>query len=134
MFHDLKMPPEKQAIEKEYNKYARRILWMDENVVPGAFHMNTAWYLKPAKTLEQLPHVHAEDEIIGFLGSNPDKPEDLNGEVEIWIDGEQHLITRSAMVFMPAGLKHSPLIFFAAWTGPSFTIPLCPASSILRMN
>lgn len=106
---DLKIPPEKQAIEKEYNKYARRILWMDENVVPGAFHMNTAWYLKPAKALEQLPHVHAEDEIIGFLGSNPDKPEDLNGEVEIWIDGEPHLITRSAMVFMPAGLKHSPL-------------------------
>ena len=51
-----------------------------------------------------------EGEIIGFLGSNPDKPEDLNGEVEIWIDGEKNLITRSAMVFMPGGLKHSPLI------------------------
>jgi mannose-6-phosphate isomerase-like protein (cupin superfamily) len=107
---DLKMPPEKQSIEKDYNKYARRILWMDENVVPGAFHMNTAWYLKSAQTLENVPHVHAEDEIIGFLGSDPQKPEDLNGEIEIWIDGEQHLITRSAMVFIPGGLKHCPLI------------------------
>jgi quercetin dioxygenase-like cupin family protein len=107
---DLKMPQEKQSIEKDYNKYARRILWMDENVVPGAFHMNTAWYLKPAQTLEKTPHVHAKGEIIGFLGSDPNKPEDLNGEVEIWIDGEQHLITRSAMVFIPGGVKHCPLI------------------------
>lgn len=110
LISDLKIPPEKQVIEKDYNKYARRILWMDENVVPGAFHMNTAWYLKAAQALEKRPHVHSEDEIIGFLGSNPDKPEDLNGEVEIWIDGEPYFITHSSMVFMPAGLKHSPLI------------------------
>jgi hypothetical protein len=110
LVQDLRMPPEKKAIEKDYNKYARRILWMDENVVPGAFHLNTAWYLKAAATLENVPHAHAEDEIIGFLGSNPDKPEDLNGEIELWIDGEQHIITRSAMVFVPGGLKHCPLI------------------------
>ena len=110
LFTELKMPPEKKAIEKDYNKYARRILWMDEHVVPGAFHMNTAWYLKAAPTLENVPHVHAEDEIIGFLGSNPDDPADLGGEIEIWIDGEQHIITRSAMVFVPGGLKHCPLI------------------------
>ena len=107
---DLKMPPEKQAIESDYNKYARRILWMDEHVVPEAFHMNTAWYLKAAHTLENVPHVHAEDEIIGFLGSNPEDPADLGGEIEIWIDDEKHIITRSAMVFVPGGLKHCPLI------------------------
>jgi hypothetical protein len=27
-----------------YNKFAKRILWMDSQVVPGAFQMNTAWY------------------------------------------------------------------------------------------
>ena len=108
---ELKIPPEKQAIAKDYNKYARRILWMDENVVPGAFHMNTAWYLKAAKTLENVPHVHDnDDEIIGFFGSNPDNPGDLGGEVEIWLGDERHIITRTAMIFVPAGLKHCPLV------------------------
>ena len=27
-----------------YRKFSNRILWMDTNVVPGAFQMNTAWY------------------------------------------------------------------------------------------
>ena len=45
---DLIVPEEKKKIEAEYSRYAKRILWMDENVVEGAFHMNTAWYLKEA--------------------------------------------------------------------------------------
>jgi mannose-6-phosphate isomerase-like protein (cupin superfamily) len=106
----LKMPPEKMAIEAEYNKYAKRVLWMDENVVPGAFHMNVAWYLKAAPTLENVPHVHEQGEIIGFLGSNWEDPADLCGEIELWIADEKHIITRSSMVYIPAGLKHCPLI------------------------
>lgn len=108
---ELKMPPEKIAIAEEYNKYARRILWMDENVVPGAFHVNTSWFLKAAETLENVPHTHEEDdEIIGFIGNNPDAIEDLGAEVEIWLGDEKHVITRSAMIFVPAGLKHCPLV------------------------
>ncbi|MCJ7605579.1 MAG: hypothetical protein MUO19_06045 [Dehalococcoidales bacterium] len=108
---ELKIPEEKQKITADYNKYARRILWMDEHVIPGAFHMNTAWYLKAAQTLEDTPHVHEDDdEIIGFFGNNPEDPYDLGGEIEIWLDDEQHIITKSAMLFVPAGLKHCPLI------------------------
>ncbi len=106
---DLKMPPEKLAIEKEYNKYAKRVLWMDENVVPGAFHVNVAWYLKAGPTLEDRPHVHQQGEIIGFLGSNPEKPEDLGGEIELWIADEKQIITHSSMIYIPPGLKHCPL-------------------------
>ena len=42
---DLVMPESKQKIDADYRKYARRILWLDDTVVEGAFHMNTAWYL-----------------------------------------------------------------------------------------
>ena len=107
---ELKIPPEKQEIAAEYSKYATRILWMDENVVDGAFHMNTAWYLKSATTVESTSHVHDTDEIIGFFGSNPKDPYDLGGEIEIWLEDEKHIITRSAMLFVPAGMKHCPLI------------------------
>ena len=43
---ELRMPESKQLIEPEYSKYAKRILWLDDNVSDGAFHMNASWYLK----------------------------------------------------------------------------------------
>ena len=107
---DLIVPEEKKKIEADYSKYAKRILWMDENVVEGAFHMNTAWYLKEATTLEDKPHVHDADEIIGFFGNDPENPHDLGGEIEIWLEDEKQVITKSAMLFVPAGMKHCPLI------------------------
>ncbi len=107
---ELKIPAEKQKIAAEYSKYATRILWMDENVVPGAFHMNTAWYLASATTMEALPHEHDTDEIIGFFGSDPQNPYDLGGEIEIWLEDEKHIITRTAMIFVPARMKHCPLV------------------------
>ena len=107
---DLIVPEEKKKIAADYAKYAKRILWMDENVVPGAFHINTAWYLKAANTLEDKPHVHDTDEIIGFFGNDPDNPNELHGELEMWIEDEKHIITKSALLFVPAGMKHCPLI------------------------
>ena len=107
---ELKIPEEKQKIAAEYSKYATRILWMDDKVVEGAFHMNTSWFLKPATTLEPTPHTHDTDEIIGFFGSNPQDPYDLGGEIEIWLEDEKHILTRTCMIFVPAGMKHCPLI------------------------
>ena len=107
---ELKMPESKHEIAAEYSKYATRILWLDDKVVEGAFHMNTAWYLKASATLEDRPHVHDTDEIIGFFGNNAADPYDLGGEVEIWLEDERHVIDRSAMIFVPAGMTHCPLV------------------------
>ena len=103
------LSPEFQAA---YKTYASRLLWMDSNVVPGAFQMNTSWYLR-ASDMRPLfrhdEHVHDFDEMIGFLGSNPDDPYDLGGVIEIGINGELHRLTKSSIIFIPAGLKHLPL-------------------------
>ncbi len=107
---DLIIPEEKKKIAADYAKYATRILWMDEDVVKGAFHMNTAWYLKAAATLENTPHVHDTDEIIGFFGNDAANPHDLGGEIEIWLEDEKQVITKSALLFVPAGMKHCPLV------------------------
>jgi len=107
---ELKMPEDKKKIHQDYTKYATRVLWLDKDVVPGAYNMNTAWYLKAGETLENVPHTHDRDEIIGFFGNDYTKPHDLGGEVEIWLEDEKQVITRSAMIFVPAGMKHCPLI------------------------
>ena len=107
---ELKMPESKKKINAEYEKYATRVLWLDDKMVQGAFHMNTAWYLKAAATLENVPHAHDTDEIIGFFGNNPEDPYDLGGEIEIWMQNEKHILTRTSLIFVPAGMKHCPLI------------------------
>ena len=51
------------------------------------------------------------DEILMFWGTDPARPHDLCGEVELWIGGEKYTITESAMVFVPRGVKHCPMYF-----------------------
>ena len=93
-----------------YEGFARRILWIDGNVVEGAFQMNTAWYHGvPEKNPIFEEHVHGEDELIGFFGSDPNDPYDLGGELEFWLEGEHHIMTRSTMIFVPANMPHMPL-------------------------
>ena len=55
------------------------------------------------------PHQHAQPEILGFYGSDPDDPYNLGGEVEIFVDGESHILTKSTMLFLPPELPHCPL-------------------------
>ncbi|MGD0780024.1 MAG: hypothetical protein ABR954_04495 [Dehalococcoidales bacterium] len=106
---ELKVPAFKPEFVEAYKKFAKRILWMDKNVAPGAFQMNVSWYCKP-QNHASVPHTHDVDEIIGFFGGNADDPYNLNGEVEMWIEDQQFLLTKSTMLFVPAGMKHCPLI------------------------
>lgn len=97
--------------KKIYEKFSRRIIWIDGQVCPGAFQMNTAWYHSvPERDPIFTAHVHEDaDELIGFFSSDPDNPYDLGAEIEYTIDGEAHLLTKSTIIFVPAGLVHNPL-------------------------
>lgn len=108
----LQAPKFSPGFAEFYKTYANRLLWMDGKVVPGAFQMNTSWYhhasdCRPLRGHDE--HVHEFDELIGFIGSNPDDPYDLGAEIEVGIGGELHRLTKSSMIFMPAGMKHLPL-------------------------
>jgi mannose-6-phosphate isomerase-like protein (cupin superfamily) len=107
---ELHEPEERKKMAPVYNQYAKRILWMDRDVVPGAYNMNTSWYLKAATTIDDKPHTHKNDEIIGFFSNDAARPHDLGGEIEIWLEDEKQIITKSCMIFVPAGMKHCPLI------------------------
>ena len=83
--------------------------------------MECSWVMpRPAMTEEEVEaakergpkaHTHDYDEIFGFIGTNHDDPYDLGAEVELWLGDERHIITKTSLVFVPAGLKHSPLVF-----------------------
>ena len=122
---DIKLPammasPEFQQEYKEVGR--RRILWIDSMNMPGTdFQMNSTWIVHADRDIQLareadgtvsklgLPHVHDSDELLSFLGSNPDDPSDLCGEVEFHIEGEKHILTKSTYIYIPAGVKHVPL-------------------------
>ncbi|UCD09860.1 MAG: hypothetical protein JSU79_04235, partial [Dehalococcoidales bacterium] len=93
---DLKIPKEMQAGAGDYAKWATRILWLDEDVVPGSFQINCSWYRKPNEKPAQA-HTHDYDEVIAFFGSDPDNPYNLHGEVEFWIEDEKYILDKSTL-------------------------------------
>ena len=86
------------------------MLHLDSSVINDAFYVETAWTLPAfANETHGEPHKHDYDEVLAFVGTNPDDPYDLGGEVELWIDGEQNISDRSFIAFIPAGTEHCPL-------------------------
>jgi hypothetical protein len=106
---ELKAPAFRPEFVEAYKKFAVRVLWMDKNVLPGAFQMNVSWYCKP-QNHAPVPHKHDFDEIIGFFGGDAADPYNLNAEVEMWLEDQKFLLTKSTMLFAPAGMYHCPLI------------------------
>ena len=73
---------------------------------------------------------HANDEMITFFGTDYSRPNDLCGEIEIWLEDEKFILTKSSMIFVPQGMNHCPLLIhkvekpifhFAAGTGSVYT-------------
>ncbi len=112
---------------------ARRLAWIDDHIVKGAFYSEAVWIFEGGDESVEPPHTHDFDEIIAFYGSNYDDPYDLGGEIEIWLDDEQHILTKSGMVFVPKGLKHCPLIIRKV-DRPIFHYTAGPGKSHMQNN
>ncbi|MCF0120755.1 MAG: hypothetical protein HUJ65_03870 [Oscillospiraceae bacterium] len=92
--------------EKRKNPGQHKILWMDETTMPGAPYMELVWYYEPFD-LGPNSHYHEYDEFLGFIGSDYEHPEELNATVRVTLEGEDTIVTKSCMVYIPAGMKHS---------------------------
>jgi len=87
--------------------------YINDEKVKGSFFMMNTWTVslngtKPVKL--ELAHTHDYAEILGFMGSNVNDVTELGGEIEIWLEGERYIITKSFLVFIPQGMKHCPII------------------------
>lgn len=79
----------------------------------GSFYFNFGgWRTKPIPfNKTRLPHYHDYDEYVGIFGGDPYNQSDLGGEVEWWFEDEKYIITKSVMIYVPAGVLHTPEIF-----------------------
>jgi hypothetical protein len=104
-----------------------RVMFTDAEYPTGAFYLDCNWFWKGSEMhVRAKQHSHDFDEILAFFGSNPENPQDLCGEIELWIEDEKYILTESCVVFVPKGTKHCPLIIrrvnrpiFEFTTGPS---------------
>lgn len=89
----------------------RNVLALNGKILEGGQYLDVAWIMKanPGKVWVN-EHSHPFAEILGFFGSDPEHPNDLNAVIEISIGGEKHVLTKSALVFVPKGIKHCPLV------------------------
>ena len=55
-------------------------------------------------------HSHKFPEMLCFIGGNPEDITDFGAEVEFTIGGKKHTITEPAVVSIPGGVRHCPII------------------------
>lgn len=93
----------------------RRFNHLDADVCPGADFCSEAMWIVPDAAFDEgvvkaEAHTHDYDQMIGYYGYNYDDIHDLGAEIEITIDGETHVVTKSFTAFIPAGVEHGPVI------------------------
>jgi hypothetical protein len=86
---------------------------MSSDLVPGSnVYAEIGWiWDMPSPNPHIFEHSHREgcNEIVFHIGSDPNNPEDLGGEIEFVVEGQPLTINTTSALFIPAGVKHGPL-------------------------
>lgn len=112
-----KVSPEAMKEREERHKRTQSTVestrLLDLDSVEGAPYVDFVWLWEGSeKGPNHEEHSHEWGEVFGFVGSQgPSNPTELGGEIEFWLDGEKHLITKSCLVWVPPNLKHCPIQF-----------------------
>ena len=84
----------------------RNVFLLDGEAVPGAPYAAATWYASTFIAPKEQ-QTHDYDEFLSFIGSDPEHPEELNATVKIKLIDEEFTITKSAIIFIPAGTRHT---------------------------
>ena len=108
-------PLHPETRQKNNNMPVQNTLWINDELqgkLKGAFYLETNLVVRTTKGGPEnggKPHCHDFDEYLVFQGTDPADPFDLGGEIEFWLGGQKFNLTKSFMVYIPAGMKHCPL-------------------------
>ena len=86
---------------------------IDNAILPGSNFYQVHWLLPqdaPSHDSGHPPHIHKDPELLFHIGSDPQNPQDLGAEVEIYLgrELERHVISRSCVIFIPPNFLHGP--------------------------
>jgi hypothetical protein len=87
------------------------VTFADNDIIEGCNYFSAMWMGEMAtKTLGHGPHTHPVPEVLVALGSDPENPEDLGAEFELYMgtEMEKHIINKSALIYIPENTVHCP--------------------------
>ena len=122
-FNPSRLTPEQLAKREEMQKATGfkagpgnpdHLTWMYGTDL-GGMNVNIAWGFCSQPGIWQRgvgAHVHPADEVLMFLGADPDNADDLGAEIEVYLgnEHERYCFDRSSAVVCPAGLPHGPIV------------------------
>jgi hypothetical protein len=93
---------------------ANHLVWMNGKDLEG-MNVNIFWGFcgQPGIWFRGAgAHVHPVDEVLAYVGMDPDNPDCLGADIEIDMGGEheRHIIDTSSVVICPAGMPHLPQV------------------------
>lgn len=105
--------PEFRGKPGEPTERSHFMMWLGDAVVKGSPYTEAVWLWPAAARPEGgFPrHVHDHDEVLGFFGTDTGNVLDLGGEIELWLEDEKYLLTKSCLVYVPGGMAHCPIVF-----------------------
>ncbi|MDR1822120.1 MAG: hypothetical protein LBQ91_06765 [Oscillospiraceae bacterium] len=89
--------------------FLRLLLYSGSHRIPGAPYCELMWFLTKNDT-GPAPHTHEFPEIIGFFGSDAKAPDTLGANVRFYFGEEYAAIDKPALICIPAGINHAPII------------------------
>jgi hypothetical protein len=116
-------PPERDQLAAEGLRIRmEHVLWVDSDVIPGAYYGESTWIwplsypnqIAPDVLAKRMgnqkpmfPHAHDFPEILSWWGTDPEHPEDTSTMGMIMGDEEIRL-EKSWVGYIPAGMLHMP--------------------------
>ncbi len=108
------------------------LMSVDGEIIKDMFYVDCVWLWRGSSTEKvEEPHVHDFNEVIAFIGSDREHPQSLGGQITIWLDGAEHVLEKTCLIFVPAGARHCPVIFNRI-DKPVFFATISPATRYSR--
>ena len=86
------------------------VLKVDQNRLQDFFSVDCTWFWRSdLKQIVDGARVSDQNQVIGLIGADPENPFSLAGEITVWIDGKKNNLTKSSLIFVPAGVPFGPL-------------------------
>ncbi len=94
------------------NRMHPSMTFMSNNLVPGAnTYLEFSWIWGiPDPDPHIFEHVHDDsNELVFHIGGDPDNPESLGAEIEIYLDKQPLLLKKTCALYAPKNISHGPL-------------------------